>query len=84
MNPAYQHILNYFKHAHLPPKLQAVVQPFAELAQAIAERGQTQEATVALRKLLEAKDAAVRDQINLDGTPVDTRADGAPYGAPRA
>lgn len=63
VHPSYEAILRYFKWSHLPPHLQAISKPFAELAQQIAERGKTQEATVALRKLLEAKDAAVRDAL---------------------
>lgn len=61
MHPAIEHVLKYFTYAHLPEKLQAVSRPFAELAQQVAERApDSQETTVALRKLLEAKDAAVR------------------------
>lgn len=59
-----EHILQFFAYEHLPPHLQAVSKPFCELAYAIAS-GENQlprnpERTVALRKLLEAKDAAVR------------------------
>ena len=63
MHPATAHVLQYFAFEHLPPHLQDVSRPFAELAHAIAERSKTPEATVALRKLLEAKDAAVRDAL---------------------
>lgn len=56
-----QHVLKYFAYEHLPEKLKAVSQPFGELAKQVAERApDNQETTVALRKLLEAKDAAVR------------------------
>lgn len=69
-----EHIIQFFAHEHLPPHLQAVSEPFADLARAIVgdERGmpagtpttfplpRNPERTVALRKLLEAKDAAVR------------------------
>lgn len=69
-----EHILQFFAYEHLPPHLQAVSKPFADLARAIVgdERGMPEgtstqfplprnpERTVALRKLLEAKDAAVR------------------------
>jgi hypothetical protein len=41
---------------HLPLHLQEISKPFADLAQATADRAQNQETTVALRKLLEAKD----------------------------
>ncbi len=61
MNPAIAHVLKFFTYEHLPPHLQAVSQPFAALAQQVAERApQSPETTVALRKLLESKDAAVR------------------------
>lgn len=60
MNPAIAHVLQFFTYEHLPPHLQEISKPFAELAQQVAERAQNQETTIALRKLLEAKDAAVR------------------------
>lgn len=61
MHPAITHVLQYFKCDHLPPKLQDISRPFAVLAHQVAERApDNQETTVALRKLLEAKDAAVR------------------------
>lgn len=51
----------FFRFAHLPPHLQAVSKPFGELAaQMIATLPSNPERTVALRKLLEAKDCAVR------------------------
>lgn len=54
-------ITQFFAWAHLPPHLQAVSKPFGELAQTIVETlPRNPERTVALRKLLEAKDAAVR------------------------
>ena len=60
-HPAIAHVLAYFKFEHLPPKLQEVSKPFSVLAHQCADRApQSQETTVALRKLLEAKDAAVR------------------------
>lgn len=55
------HILQFFAFAHLPPALQDVSRPFHELAIAIVDTiPRNPERTVALRKLLEAKDAAVR------------------------
>lgn len=57
------HLLTLFTFSHLPPPLRSVSEPFAELARQIAERAASPEATVALRKLLEAKDAAVRDTV---------------------
>lgn len=56
-----EHIAQFFSYAHLPPHLQEVSRPFGELAQQIiATLPRNPERTVALRKLLEAKDAAVR------------------------
>lgn len=56
-----EHIEQFFSYEHLPPQLAAVSKPFAELAQTIlATLPRNPERTVALRKLLEAKDAAVR------------------------
>ena len=63
MHPSVRHVLDFFAFDHLPPHLAEVSKPFAELAESIAARAATPEATVALRKLLEAKDAAVRDVV---------------------
>ena len=55
------HIMQFFTHEHLPPHLAEVSRPFAEHAERIVETlPRNPERTVALRKLLEAKDAAVR------------------------
>ncbi len=55
------YLLQFFKYDHLPPHLQAISKPFGELAKKIAEDlPQNPESTTALRKLLEAKDCAVR------------------------
>ena len=60
-HPAVTHVLRFFEYAHLPPYLQEISKDFAELAKKTAGRTpDNQETTVALRKLLEAKDAAVR------------------------
>jgi hypothetical protein len=54
-------MLRWFVYAHLPEKLRSVSEPFGVLAQRIVDTlPQCAERTVALRKLLEAKDAAVR------------------------
>lgn len=54
-------MLQFFSYAHLPPDLARVSQPFAQLAQEIVdELPMNPERTVALRKLLESKDCAVR------------------------
>lgn len=61
MHPATAHVLKFFEYTHLPERLQGVSKPFKELAVIVASRvPDSPETTVALRKLLEAKDAAVR------------------------
>jgi len=60
IHPATAAILKFFECSHLPPRLQIIVQPFTELAFTIVSGPQNAETTVALRKLLEAKDCAVR------------------------
>lgn len=59
----HEHILQFFAYAHLPPHLQATSRLFGELAVVVAGLPDNPERTVALRKLLEAKDAAVRALI---------------------
>lgn len=54
-------LLQFFAYSHLPEHLQTVSRPFGELAEHIeATLPGNPEKTVALRKLLEAKDCAVR------------------------
>ena len=54
-------MLRFFKFEHLPPHLAAVSRPFSELAhQIVSTVPRNAERTVALRKLLESKDCAVR------------------------
>lgn len=54
-------MMQFFAYEHLPAHLQAVSKPFGELAENIVENlPSNPERTVALRKLLEAKDCAVR------------------------
>lgn len=61
MHPAVANVLKFFAYSHLPEKLQAISKPFGDLAQQVAERApESAETTVCLRKLLEAKDCAVR------------------------
>lgn len=57
---AVRNVLKFFRFTHLPPNLRAVSCSFAELATRIAVGPMNDETLVALRKLLEAKDAAVR------------------------
>lgn len=53
----------FFAFEHLPPHLQEVSRPFAELATFLQTLPRNAERAVAMRKLLEAKDAAVRARI---------------------
>ena len=54
-------MLQWFNSDHLKPSLQAVSKPFGDLARKIVDEvPRNPERTVALRKLLEAKDCAVR------------------------
>lgn len=74
----HDYLLQFFAYDHLPPNLSMVSKPFCELAHAMVLGDNTQESgtctfggplpsnperTVALRKLLEAKDCAVRALI---------------------
>lgn len=57
-------ILKFFKYDHLPEHLQKVSKPFGDLAvQMDNDLPVNAESAVALRKLLEAKDAAVRSMF---------------------
>lgn len=57
-------IMQFFAWEHLPPHLQEVSKPFGEMAQTIVDTlPRNPERTVALRKLLESKDAAVRARL---------------------
>lgn len=56
-------LMQYFTYSHLPPHLQEVSKKFAELAEYVDSLPSNPEQTVALRKLLEAKDCAVRSTI---------------------
>lgn len=59
-----EHILQFFKYDHLPAHLADVSRPFCETAEwVVATLPRNPERTVALRKLLEAKDAAVRARL---------------------
>jgi len=57
-------IMQFFEFGHLPEHLQKISKPFGEMANFIIETlPRNPERTVALRKLLESKDAAVRANI---------------------
>lgn len=76
LNPHHQRVLAYFDYSHLPNSLGAASRPFHNLAEDIARQASEQggyvdqaEITVALRRLLEAKDAAVRAFLRAPMTP---------------
>ena len=55
------YLLQFFTYEHLPEHLQKVSKPFCEAAHELAKNlPSNPESTTALRKLLEAKDCAVR------------------------
>lgn len=59
--------MQFFVYEHLPLRLRAVSAPFAQLAEQLeATLPRNPERTVALRKLLESKDAAVRAALAKD------------------
>jgi len=60
-------MLQFFTLKHLPPTLQDASRPFCLLAERIVDTyPMNPERTVALRKLLEAKDAAVRCHLYVE------------------
>ncbi len=66
MKPA---ILQFFDYEHLPAHLQPISAPWGNLARQLVETlPDNEERAVALRKLLEAKDAAVRSSITKSST----------------
>lgn len=62
IHPATRAILRFFEYEHLPPRLADISQGFSELAWSLVTDHKLAgaELTVGLRKLLEAKDCAVR------------------------
>lgn len=65
-------ILRFFHYAHLPPALQGRSRPFCELARLIFDTTPNNgERATAFRKLLEAKDCAVR--AALENEPIEAR-----------
>lgn len=59
-----ERMLQFFKADHLPAGLREVSQPFCNLAHEMCDVLQSgPERTVMLRKLLEAKDCAVRAKL---------------------
>ena len=56
-----RHMMQFFSFQHLKPELQLISEPFCRMAEAIMTTlPENPERTMALRKLLEAKDCAVR------------------------
>jgi hypothetical protein len=69
MSETREPILQFFAYEHLPADLGAVSAPFCVLAHRIVEElPRNPERTVALRKLLESKDAAVRAKLARDAS----------------
>jgi len=63
-HPSIDQLLRWFDCSHLPPKLQSVTLQYHALAKRLARQlPASAETTVALRKLLESKDAAVRAEV---------------------
>lgn len=63
-----ERMLKWFVYTHLPAHLQEASKPFGDLAELIVGTiDPGPERTVAIRKLLEAKDAAVRAKLNPGG-----------------
>ena len=57
-------MLQFFAYEHLPPHLQEISKPFGDLARSMAnDLPMNPERTAGLRKLLEAKDCAVRARL---------------------
>ena len=60
------YLLQFFTYDHLPPHLRQISRPLCDLAHQLAEElPNNDETTTALRKLLEAKDCAVRSALTL-------------------
>ena len=63
MHPSTAALLKFFEYSHLPARLKEVSAPFFDLAHSVAGGPENAETTMALRKLLEAKDCAVRAHL---------------------
>lgn len=60
-------LMRFFAYGHLPRELADISRPFCELAQTIiGGLPRNAERTVALRKLLESKDCAVRAVLPIE------------------
>ncbi len=66
--PPEDRMLKWFAYEHLPDHLKSVSKPFGDLAKQLCDTVSSgPERTVALRKLLESKDAAVRAALHPHG-----------------
>ncbi len=77
MHPSITNILSYFSYSHLPVGLREVSRRFFILAHELAADLDGPELTICLRKLLEAKDAAVRAAL-----PTTVAQEAAPFSLP--
>lgn len=60
-------MLQFFKYEHLPENLQLISKPFGDLARRMVETlPRNAERSAGLRKLLEAKDCAVRAYLYVE------------------
>jgi hypothetical protein len=74
-------ILQFFKFDHLKEPLRSVSMRFCDLAQHVVDTlPRNPERTVALRKLLEAKDAAVRARLFVEESQPRPMLTGVPPG----
>ena len=65
-------ILQFFHYEHLPPRLQIISEPFCDLARDMIDRlPRNAERSAGLRKLLEAKDCAVRAMVPTPASKLD-------------
>ena len=62
-----EHISQFFAYADLPPASRVLARPYADLAAFLQTLPRNPERTVALRKLLESRDAAFRAAVAVDG-----------------
>lgn len=61
-------ILQWFAYGHLPERLREVSKPFGDMAlEIVMSLPKNEERDMCLRKLLEAKDCAVRAQLSVTG-----------------
>jgi len=61
-------LLQFFTYKHLPPHLQEISKPFASIAERMVQvLPENIETNAMLRKLLEAKDCAIRSKLLKSG-----------------